>query len=59
MRQSTEDVLREFMLYQAQFNKDLIGTLEKLAKLIYRIDDKILVKSGKKSLSSMVSKLVN
>lgn len=59
MRKSTEDVLREFMLYQARFNKDLVGTLEKLAKLIYRIDDKIIVKSGKKSLTDIVSEWVN
>tara|TARA_Y100000310_G_scaffold317756_1_gene371001 strand:+ start:2526 stop:2705 length:180 start_codon:yes stop_codon:yes gene_type:complete len=59
MRQSTEDVLREFMLYQAQFNKDLTKTLETLAEIVYRIDNKIDVKTGKKSLTAIVADMLN
>ena len=59
MTESTEEVLKEFMLYQAHFNKDLVGILDKLAKLVYKIDDKMLIKSDKKSLTNIVSKLVN
>ena len=59
MKESTEEVLKEFMLYQAHFNKDLVGILDKLAKLIYKIDDKILVEKGKKSLVNSMSELVN
>ena len=59
MTESTEEVLKEFMLYQAHFNKDLVGILDKLAKLVYRIDDKILVEKGKKSSANIMSDLVN
>lgn len=59
MTESTEEVLKEFMLYQAHFNKDLVGILDKLAKLVYKIDDKILVEKGKKSPANIISELVN
>ena len=59
MTESTEEVLKEFMLYQAHFNKDLVGILDKLAKLVYKIDDKILVEKGKKSSANIMSDLVN
>jgi hypothetical protein len=59
MTESTEEVLKEFMLYQAHFNKDLVGILDKLAKLIYKIDDKILVEKSKKRSANVMSELVN
>ena len=59
MKESTEETLKDFMLFQVKFNRDLIKMLEKLSELIYSIDDKLDVKTGHKSLSEIVSKHLN
>ena len=59
MKESTEETLKDFMLFQAKFNRDLIKMLEKLSELIYSVNDKLDVKTGRKNLSEVISKHLN
>ena len=59
MNQATEETLKDFMLFQAKFNRDLIKMLEKLSELVYTVNDKLDIKTGCSSLSEVASKHLN
>jgi len=53
------EVIKEFVLYQAQFNNDLMVILEKLTEMVELLSDRVDIQSGLKKPQNVVTKYLN
>ena len=56
---SDKELIKEFVLYQAKFNNDLMIVLQKLADMVELLSDQVDIQNGIKKPKNIVSKYLS